>query len=104
MAARLRRGTAPAFCTASTGMPAQNAATNLKPLVPNTQSPSLHMVQYVADWVAKFPVVSIPLCSFAFTSLFYARVAVNHHHVSDLCTHLSHNSGKIPRYHLQVRV
>ena len=43
MAARLQRGTSPASYVTSTGMPAQNAATILKPLVPNPYStPSTH--------------------------------------------------------------
>ena len=52
IAARLRRGTTPASCVTSTGMPAQNAATILKPLVFNPHSiPFTH----VADWIAPFP-------------------------------------------------
>ena len=41
MAARLQRGTTPASCVTSTDMPAKNAATILKPLLPiaPTQSP-----------------------------------------------------------------
>ena len=36
-------------------MPAKNAVTNLKPLVPNPPQPHLRMVHYVAAWVAPFP-------------------------------------------------
>ena len=54
MAVRLQRGTTPASCVTSTGMPAQNAATILKPLVPITHSTNLHTMQHVADWVAPF--------------------------------------------------
>ena len=38
MTARLQRGTTPASCVTSTGMPAQNAASILKLLVPNLHS------------------------------------------------------------------
>ena len=38
MAARLQRMTAPASCVTSTGIPPQNSATILKPLVPNPHS------------------------------------------------------------------
>ena len=61
MAVLLRRGTTPTFCVTSTvyaeetGLPAENAATALKLLVPNPHSTPLHMVQHAADWVASFP-------------------------------------------------
>ena len=55
MAAHLQRETTPASCVTSTGMPAKNAATILKPLVPNPTQPRLQVVQHVADWVALFP-------------------------------------------------
>ena len=51
----------PASCVTSTGMPAQNAATIIKPLVPNLHSTLFtHGIYtwytwYVADWVAPFP-------------------------------------------------
>jgi len=49
MVARQQRGTSPASCVTSTGVPAQNDATILTPLVPNSHStPFTH----VADWVA----------------------------------------------------
>ena len=38
MAARVQRGTTPAPCVTCTGMPAQDAATILKPLVLNSHS------------------------------------------------------------------
>ena len=47
MAARLQRGTTPASCVTFTVMPAQNAATILKPLVSN-----LHSTPFTHD--AKF--------------------------------------------------
>ena len=46
-----KRGTTPASCVTSTGMPAQNAADTLKPLVPNPHPTPLQMVQHVADLV-----------------------------------------------------
>ena len=56
MAARLGRETTPASYVNSTGMPAQNAATILKPLVPNPHSTSFtHGAQHVADWVPVAP-------------------------------------------------
>ena len=51
MAARLQRGSTPASYVSSTGMPAQNAADTLKPLVPNPHPTPLQMVQHVADLV-----------------------------------------------------
>ena len=54
MAARLQRGTTPALFVTSTGMPAQNAASILKPLVPNPHSTPFTHRQHVAEWVAPF--------------------------------------------------
>ena len=55
MAERLQRGTTPASCVTSTGMPAQNVATIIKPLMPNPRSTLLRMVLHVADLVAPLP-------------------------------------------------
>ena len=49
-----KRGTMPASCVSSTGMPALNAANILKPLVPNAHST---IFTHVADWVAPFPCI-----------------------------------------------
>ena len=88
-----KRGTTPASCISSTGMPAQNAANILKPLVPNPHSPLLHIVQHVTDWVAPFPrslssILSLPTNSSIFPlhlpslllSLMCTRVKGNYHH------------------------
>ena len=55
MATCLQRGTSPASCVTSTGMPAKNAATILKPLVSNLHSTSFtHSATYC--WLcAPFP-------------------------------------------------
>ena len=43
-----------ASCVTSTGMSAKNAATILKPLVPNSPSTPIYMVQHVTNSVAPF--------------------------------------------------
>ena len=86
MAARLQHGNTPFSCLTSTRMPANNAATILKPLMPNPHSsPFTH----VADRVAPFPRSQhSPLKSFhaplllppLFLSLTCMRFRGNHHH------------------------
>ena len=51
----VRSSAAPKCPSPFTRMPAQNAATILKPLVPNPHSTLLHMVQHVAYRAASFP-------------------------------------------------
>ena len=64
MAARLQRGTTPTTCVTPTEVPGQNAATIIKPFVLNPYStPFTHGATF-ANWVAPFPVVSIPLLLF----------------------------------------
>ena len=55
MAACLQRGTTPANCVTYTEMPADNAATILKPFAPNPHSNPFTHGATCADWVAPFP-------------------------------------------------
>ena len=50
ISARVQHGTTPVSCVTSTGMPAQNAAIILKPLVPNPHSRGQYPLNHFYIW------------------------------------------------------